>query len=399
MTNRPSLLKIHRLLSEKSIKRATPSLNYFLELLERLGSPHKKLENVIHVAGTNGKGSVISYLNYALQHAGYKVHATTSPHLTAITERIQLANSLITDDHFLNVLEEVVACVSSLPITYFEYITAVALICFDRQKADFILLETGLGGRHDATNCIDAPLASVFTSISIDHQDVLGRTLGEIAKEKAGIIKPGVPVLTCPQNLEVEEILQKVSAEKGASFLIAHPTESFELGLLGEHQQINAALACAVLENLKIPKETIRKGFKSTRWPGRLQNVTYKGKNVWLDIAHNEGAAKVVLQYLDSIGVRKFNLIFSLKKNRDPVEFIRLFLNHASSIFYVEQPEYALCHEGVTIERAAKELKFPIQPLSLEKAMDHCAEETILITGSTSIVQQFLLADVSFSLA
>src|SRR4051794_23403224 len=243
------------------------SLGRLQRLLAALGHPERALPPVVHVAGTNGKGSTCAFLRAIAEAAGQRVHVFTSPHLVRFHERIRLAGTLVQEDALAAALEEVEAVNAGAPITVFEVIAAVAFLLFSRTPADLLVLEVGLGGRFDATNVVDAPAVTAITSISMDHMDFLGDTLEKIAFEKAGILKPGLPCATGAQPPEVLEVLERVAAEQGAALLRrgrdwdiarqADGTRIFsagdarialpKLGLPGPHQADNAGVAIAAL--------------------------------------------------------------------------------------------------------------------------------------------------------
>ncbi len=311
-------------------------------LLTRLGNPHQNTK-IIHIAGTKGKGSVASLCASALQAAGYRVGLNTSPHLQDFEERIQLNGEPISPEALVRLVERVKPAVENINgLTTFELITALALFYFSEQRVDFVVLETGMGGRLDATNVV-TPIVSIITSISYDHQEYLGNTLAEIAAEKAGIIKPGIPVVISPQTEESRRVLTQTAYQKGAllietnvafktifinhtlkgqSFWIwpAHeqammdnflegktnpgwqPTR-LNLRLLGKHQLENAATAYSALKTIEstghpVPTSAIQSGFTSLTWPIRFE-IVQEDPPVVLDGAHNEDSARRLREALD----------------------------------------------------------------------------------------------------
>ncbi len=293
------------------------------------GKPQDRLR-FIHVAGTNGKGSTCAMLESIYRAAGLRVGLFTSPHLVSFRERIQVNRQLISEAEVVRLVEELrragVAPVSIQEITksktkdgdrrdacptFFEFITVIALKFFAEQKCDLVIWETGLGGRLDATNIV-TPLASVITNIQFDHQQWLGDTLEKIAAEKAGIIKPGVLVITAEKEPEALAVIEKTARTKNAPLIKVEQAsrlfgagETPALPLPGEHQKLNAALALATVETLqgKIPvsDEAIRSGFSTVNWPGRLQLVTLpNGQRILLDGAHNVAGAKALREALSS---------------------------------------------------------------------------------------------------
>ncbi|WP_439646372.1 bifunctional folylpolyglutamate synthase/dihydrofolate synthase [Sneathiella glossodoripedis] len=297
------------------------SLDRMHEILEKLGHPERKLPPVVHVAGTNGKGSLLAYLRAILEAAGYRVHVYTSPHLVSFAERIVLAGEIISEQKLSEFLEHCEAVNGSEAITYFEITTAAAFKAFAETPADILLLETGLGGRLDATNVVDQPAAVAITPVSHDHEQFLGSDLGGIAREKAGIIKQGSPLVIGPQSEIPLKELKKVAARlKIEPFTFSEDWSCHRTGnthwqyegkflsgtypapaLHGLHQVPNAATALAVLETLDeftITPEHLEKGLSSVTWPARMQPLT-KGNlvrrvpssvEIWLDGGHNAAA-------------------------------------------------------------------------------------------------------------
>jgi dihydrofolate synthase/folylpolyglutamate synthase len=268
------------------------SLERLERLLGQLDHPERRLPPVIHVAGTNGKGSTCAFLRAIGEAAGMRVHVATSPHLVRFNERIRLAGTLVTDAQLLEVLDEIERVNAGQPITVFEVLQAATFLLFARVPAELVVLEVGLGGRFDATNVVERPAACAITSISMDHREMLGETLGKIAFEKAGIIKPGVPVATGRQEAEAFAVIAARAAEVGAPLLargeaweVAPGADGFTFrdaggvlqlprpSLLGAHQLDNAgiAVAAARASGLGFSEEAIARGIASATWPARMQ--------------------------------------------------------------------------------------------------------------------------------
>ncbi|WP_297341353.1 folylpolyglutamate synthase/dihydrofolate synthase family protein, partial [Pseudophaeobacter sp.] len=292
------------------------TLDRVWRLLERLDNPQDKLPPVIHLAGTNGKGSTQAMIRAGLEGWGKSVHAYTSPHLARFHERIRLAGELITEQHLTEVLDECYATNGDESITYFEITTVAALLAFARTAADYTLLEVGLGGRLDATNVIAQPALTVITPISIDHEQFLGDTLTKIATEKAGIIKRGVPVVVGPQPDEALEVIEATAARLGAPLIASgqqwHVSQERDRlvfqderglldlpmpALLGAHQVQNAGAALAALRHLGAEEAACEAAMKQARWPARMQRLTSgplvaaAGQaELWLDGGHNAAA-------------------------------------------------------------------------------------------------------------
>jgi dihydrofolate synthase/folylpolyglutamate synthase len=294
------------------------SLTRMLRLLTHLNHPENRLPPILHVAGTNGKGSTIAFMEAMLRAGGYGVHSYTSPHLIRFHERIRLNGQMIDDDLFCHYLREVITINGNQPLTFFEGTTAAAFLSFVSHPTDLLLLETGLGGRLDATNVIPYPLLSIITPISLDHQDFLGTTLSTIAFEKAGIIKPHCPVVIARQPPEVYDILISQAQKCQAPVIrledfpgIIEAIKTYDLSLQGPYQQENAALAWLALEVLKekfpISNTDKIQGLASANWPGRWQQITSGSlvdyippeSQLWIDGAHNEAGLKSLLPALE----------------------------------------------------------------------------------------------------
>lgn len=297
---------------EKAIKILSSQGKFYINLgLERIqnllslyDNPQNKIK-CIHIAGTNGKGSTCAMIASILQYAGYKTGLYTSPHLVNYTERIKINAKYISKNDFAELLFDVVMTAEKNRIhaTEFEILTAMAFLYFYREKVDFAVIETGLGGRLDATNIIQKPLISVITSISLDHTDRLGNTIEEIACEKAGIIKKGVPVVTFKENLGIEIIKNKALESASELFFIDYRnTLNFNTTLKGSWQKQNMSLALKTVELLKnqgmeIPDNAIKEGLMNVQWAGRFQFI--QEMNLILDGAHNPDSARVLRETLD----------------------------------------------------------------------------------------------------
>lgn len=329
------------------------SLGRMQAVAAALGNPQDKLPPVIHVAGTNGKGSTLAFLRAIFEAAGLKVHAYTSPHLVQFRERIRLAGELITDAHLADVLERVEAANAGAPITFFEVTTAAAFVAFADVPADVVLLETGLGGRLDATNILQKPALCVITPIDIDHKDFLGDTLELIAAEKAGIIKPNCPVIMGRQRPEALAIL-KAKADSLSSPSIVHGSDfsaEFTLegtkvrlkdqdlslprpSLFGAHQAENLALALATAHAFlgeRLTPDIMAKGLTTALWPARCQRLTAgplsqlatrSGSELWLDGGHNPHAAQALAKSFATIhDTRPLRLVTAMLGNKDSAGF------------------------------------------------------------------------------
>ena len=286
--------------------------NFGLARVQKLaalaGNPEKKLR-FIHVAGTNGKGSTCAILESIYRAAGLRVGLVTSPHLVSFRERIQINRQLISENEIVRLVAEIQPLLKQFPAdnhpTMFEVVTVMAVKYFAEQNCDLVVLETGLGGRLDATNIV-TPLVSVITNIALDHTEWLGDTLEKIAVEKAGIIKPGVPVVTAEGRSEALGVIQKIASEKNAPVVKVNSEfriQNSELSLLGEHQKQNAALAAATVRVLQkeifVSDQQIKIGFQNVSWPGRLQLIERGGQKILLDGAHNVAGAETLRATLE----------------------------------------------------------------------------------------------------
>jgi dihydrofolate synthase/folylpolyglutamate synthase len=327
-----------------------PGLGNIRRLLEALDfSGHR--QRFIHVAGTNGKGSVCAMIDSIARAGGLRTGLYTSPHLVSFRERIRIDGKMIPETDAargLSKIADIIADWEEVP-TFFEITTALALDFFQQENADVVALETGLGGRLDATNVV-TPVASVITAIDLDHQAWLGSTLEEIALEKAGIIKPGVPVVSAPQQEAAIGILIRTAAEKNAPIeFVTAPLEKFPISLGGSHQKLNAALAVAALQagGLTPQERAIRKGLANIPWPGRFQSIQtqnstatdaqqrpgFQLKNLLLlDGAHNEAAARrLALTWREVFGEEKCVIILGILKDKDMAAICRELLPVAAA--------------------------------------------------------------------
>jgi dihydrofolate synthase / folylpolyglutamate synthase len=287
------------------------------QLLDRLGNPQRRLR-FIHVAGTNGKGSVCAMLDSILREAGYRTGLYTSPHLVRLNERIQVQGIPIDDESVVEGIEQIKGLFEEEHHpTFFEIMTAMAFDHFRRCDAEIVILETGLGGRMDATNVV-TPLVSVLTSIDLDHQKWLGNTLAEIAFEKAGIIKSGVPVVSISQLPEVRTVITNVAQRKSSRLMyVDSPLNDVVLGLPGSHQRLNAAVAVTALQtaSLKVNPSAVRQGLQRAFWPGRFQRISDR---IILDGAHNTAASRRLVQtWREHFGPEQPIVIFGGLRDKD----------------------------------------------------------------------------------
>ena len=358
-------------------------------LLEKLGNPHHGLPPVIHLAGTNGKGSSLAFLRAVFEAAGQKVHGYTSPHLVRFHERIRIAGALITDRDLADLLEEVEAINGDDPMTFFEITTAAAFLTFHRTEADVVLLETGLGGRADSTNVIAEPALTIITPIAKDHEHFLGTTLTEIAGEKAGIMRKGVPCFSAAQSPEAETALIAHAKTIGAPLYIAgrdftltsrsdgdkHAVEIYingaqitlsDLGLKGPHQHDNAGLITAALMATfpALDHAAIIEGAQQAVWPGRVQALDHgkladacpEGVSLWLDGAHNAHGAAALAASLNQISTAPWVLMCGALNTRPPKDFLDVLQPLLSQAITLTIPDQDAALPAEEIALAATEL-------------------------------------------
>ncbi len=340
------------------------TLDRVWRLLAALDHPERKLPPVIHVAGTNGKGSTVAMLRAGLEGAGETCHAYTSPHLARFHERIRVAGDLISEEAFIKVLDECWDANDRQEITFFEITTVAAILAFARTPADWTLLEVGLGGRLDATNVVEKPKMTIITPVDYDHQQYLGETLPEIAAEKAGILKRGVPCVVGPQHDEALEVIERQAAKLGAPLLIHgqhwHSVEENgrlvfqdENGLLdlpapnlpGPHQFLNAGGVLAALRHLGYGEDACEAAVTNAFWPARMQRLRHGplvdlagDAELWLDGGHNPAAGKVIAETLRRMPERPTHLICGMLKTKDPAGFLGPLREVAESLTSIAIP-------------------------------------------------------------
>jgi dihydrofolate synthase/folylpolyglutamate synthase len=410
-------------------KRIDLSLGRLNRLLAALGNPEKKLPPVIHVAGTNGKGSTVAFLRAMLEAGGKRVHVYTSPHLVHFHERIRLGGKIVSDEALASALEETERANAGEEITFFEISTAAALLLFSRTDADVLLLEVGLGGRLDATNVIENPLATVVTPVSIDHTEYLGPTLELIAAEKAGIFKRGSPAVIARQDEKALAVLERAARKTGSPLFISgeqwHVHEeggrlvfSDEQGLLdlprprlfGRHQIENAGTAVATLRaipSLGVAAGAMEAGLQKADWPARMQNLSGgklasmlpAGSELWLDGGHNAAGADAVAAAVGEMEERvprPLVLIAGMLTTKSAEDFLARFSGIARYVFGVSPPGEA-SRPAAEIVSAAR--KVDIQAEATEGVLDALARvknlklsapPRVLITGSLYLAGEVL---------
>ncbi|MGB8895432.1 MAG: folylpolyglutamate synthase/dihydrofolate synthase family protein [Pseudolabrys sp.] len=416
-------------------KRIDLSLDRVQRLLAALGHPERKLPPVIHVAGTNGKGSTIAFLRAILEAAGQRVHVYTSPHLVRFNERFRIGKSgegrLVSDEELVVAMDECELANAGAPITVFEITTAAGLVLFARHPADVLLMEVGLGGRLDATNVVDSPLATIITRVSVDHIDFLGDRLEKIAAEKAGILKRGVPAVVAAQHREVLAVIERQAAKLSVPLKIAGEdwtaTEERgrlvyqdETGLLdlpppklyGRHQFENAGLAITALRTIKqlgIPPAAYDGGMVKADWPARLHRLGHgplvdrapAGSELWLDGGHNPDGGRVIaaaLADLEERVSRPLVLIVGMLASKDCEGFLGYFAGLARRMIAVPVPGVEKGLSAEAVADTARAIGIPAtsrdnlaEALEAARKLDLDPSPRILITGSLYLAGEVLL--------
>lgn len=377
------------------------TLNRVHQLLARLDHPERRLPPVIHVAGTNGKGSTQAMIRTGLEADGHKVHAYTSPHLARFHERIRLAGTLISEPALSELLDRCYASNDGAPITYFEITTVAGLLAMAETPADYTLLEVGLGGRLDATNVVDQPALTVITPVDLDHQSFLGETLAQIASEKAGILKPGVPCIVAQQHDEALDAIETQAARVGAP-LVTHGQHwharsedgrlvvEHENGLLdlplprlaGPHQIINAGSAVMALLQLGATDQALEAALTRTQWPARMQRLTSgpllqaaNGAELWLDGGHNPAAGRMLAATLAQLPPKPVHLICGMLNTKDVAGYLHPLAKHAESLTALSIP-------GETATLSAQETAAIAQSVGLKAQTATDLRSAIANTGA-----------------
>ena len=416
-------------------------LQRVIDLLEALGNPHLRIK-AFHVAGTKGKGSVSALIASVLQEAGYKTGLYTSPHLSRFNERIMINGEPIPDLDFVTLVEAVKPKVESIPgLTVFEILTAMAFTYFAEQGVEYAAVEVGLGGRLDATNVL-APIITVITSLSYDHMHLLGESLSDIAREKAGIIKSGIPVILAPQQIEAGSVVESVAEAKGSplirvghDWLYSHGTHNFDdqtlyiwsraeqplmdsfvdsaggdewtppryqIPLLGHHQVVNAAVAYAAIaearnSGLDVKEADIQAGFRNVSWLGRFQILT-RDPIIVVDVAHNrDSALKLRIALDDYFPGQPVTMIFGASADKD-IEGMLAELRPRVSRFAVTQADHPRAENPEVLAGFAHSHGVRVEEFArVEKALQWAIEnsrpgEVILVTGSIFIVGEAIEA-------
>ena len=428
MSKSNQILKRLELLHPKKIDL---SLTRLKRLLKKLDNPHLNIGPTIHIAGTNGKGSVTSYLRSIYEAANLKVHTYTSPHLINFNERIRINSKLIEDKYLNSILEECEQKNKAEPITFFEITTAAAFLAFSRNRADVVLMETGLGGRFDATNVIKNPLCCVLTPISMDHMNFLGNKIEKIAFEKTGIIKKQSTVVLSKQNKIVRNIVKKEIfkkkcklLEEGKAWSIKEVNDrSFVYKFLnfkykyplpflkGKHQVENAATAISTVKSInqiQVNEDFIKYGITNVSWPARMQNLSdgrLKKKlgnkfDIWLDGGHNEDAANMIFTFIKKWKNQDKIMILAMTTGKNPITFLKKIINQFKLLILlpIENHQYIQPYEIKENIRTKVNSAIKVEcSLNIYEAIDVILKKhssgKVLICGSLYLAGQILQAD------
>ncbi|OYU16012.1 MAG: bifunctional folylpolyglutamate synthase/dihydrofolate synthase [Alphaproteobacteria bacterium PA4] len=407
------------------------TLDRLARLLSRLGNPQAKLPPVFHVAGTNGKGSTVAFLRACLEASGRRVHVYTSPHLIRFNERIRIAGQLIDDEALAELLRELLARNAGQPITFFELTTALALLAFSRVPADACIVEVGLGGRMDATNLIEAPLVTGIAQLGLDHQQWLGDSILDIAREKAGIAKRGRPLVISKYPKAVAARIAEVAGVAGAPLLIRGTDWDAAVyegalhfrdaagrlalplpRLAGAHQADNAALAVAMLraqDVVPVNEAGLKAGMGWAEWPARLQRLDAgpllallpPGSQLWIDGGHNPAAGRAIAESLTPawLGGRPLHMVAGMLAAKDAQGFLKAFTGRAASLHAVPIPGHAHhAPDQLASDAAAAGLTARVAadlPAALRAIATYAGEQPlhVLITGSLYVAGAALAAN------
>lgn len=404
------------------------SLDRMMRLLTLLGDPHRRMPPVVHVAGTNGKGSTLAYLQAMFEAGGYRVHKYTSPHLVHFSERIILAGKEIDNAKLVSIVKHVASFLPQCPATFFEAATAVAFLAFAEKKADVLLLETGMGGRLDATNVIAKPLLTAITPIDMDHTEFLGNTLEEIAAEKAGIVKSGVPCVLGKQLENAKRVVVEKAGELNAPLYVygedwnctltdtggRYQSETRELSftpsLVGPHQLENAAMAIACLEKLSqftLTDEQMQKGIASAIWPARIQKLSsgpyaaaVADHTLYVDGGHNPQGGRVLAEWLAQQSMDIY-LVCGMMGSKNAEDYLAALQPYATALFSVPIPSEDKSYKPATLAECAQRVGIKAEACeSVQKALQTIVARAknpslICICGSFYLAGFILEADTN----
>ena len=408
--------KIDKLLSELinlHPKYIDLSLKRLKNLLKKLGNPHHDLPPTIHIAGTNGKGSTLSFLRNILIQNGYSCHAYISPHINKFNERIIINDKEITSKMLYQCLKYVKKINNNKKITFFEITTVAAFMMFKKYKADFLILETGLGGRLDATNIVPKKILSIITNISIDHEEFLGKTLKKITREKLGITPSSKKILISKQAPSVQKIIKLRLAKKKNviyfnkdysfinkeknKFLFRYKKDKHFINkpkILGEHQLENASTALAasiIIESLgyKIKYNLFNISLLNTKWPGRLEIFKHKDKFIIFDGSHNVGGSEKLKIFLKQMEIKPL-VILGMLNNKKIYDFLKIIHNNIEKVIAIKIPKEKNSFTTLQIEENCKKLSINcIKAPNLSQVNEYILKtrnKYILITGSLYLV-------------
>ena len=399
------------------------TLDRVFRLLDALGNPQNDLPPVIHIAGTNGKGSTQAMIRAGLEAEGHAVHAYTSPHLARFHERIRLAGTLIEEDHLTRILDICYEANGGIPITYFEITTCAAILAFAQTPADFTLLEVGLGGRLDTTNIVDQPRLTVITPVSMDHEAFLGDTIALIAGEKAGIIKRNVPCIVGPQEDDALDVIEAQAARNNARVLaygqhwhaapdrdrMVYQDETGLLdlprpALLGDHQIQNAGIALAALRELGVGPDACERAMTDVFWPARMQKLRsgplvdmaqVSGAELWLDGGHNPAAGQALSKTLGQMPKRPVFLICGMLNTKDVQGYLRPLAGVSEHLTAIAIPGEQNTLPAKDTADAAKAVGFKTDIATdavsaLDQILDTCPNARVLICGSVYLAGHIL---------
>lgn len=420
MTAPPSDIILDRLMSLHP-KIIDLTLDRVWRLLEALDNPHLGLAPVIHIAGTNGKGSTQAMIRAGLMADGKRVQAYTSPHLARFHERIRLADGLISEAALTAALEECEAANQGVPITYFEITTIAAMLAFARDPADYCLMEVGLGGRLDATNVFERPCLTIITPVSIDHQQYLGDTIEEIAFEKAGILKPSVPAIIGPQCDAALDVITARAEAIGAPLSVfgqdwtvweEHGRLAFQdndglldlplPALIGAHQVQNAGAAIAALRALGVGEDAVRAAMTDAVWPARMQRLrrgplvdAAPGCEIWLDGGHNPAAGAALAEALGRLPARPTHAICGMLNTKDVAGFFAPLSAGVASLVAVPIPDAPATLPAEATAAAANGAGIPATTApdaltALKEILTRTDHPRILICGSLYLAGNIL---------
>jgi dihydrofolate synthase/folylpolyglutamate synthase len=422
MSRTDAILKRLSGLHPKLIDMGLERLN---RLLADLGDPQDRIPPVIHVAGTNGKGSTVAFLRAMLEASGKSVHVYTSPHLVRFNERIRLAGKLVTSRRLNAVLERLELVNAGQNITYFEITTAAAFVLFAETPADYVLLEVGMGGTYDTTNVVKHPLGTIITPVDLDHMAFLGNTIGKIAVEKAGILKRGAPAVVARQADEGLASIAKVARRLGVTpFIAGQDFDAYaqdgrlvyqdEAGLLdlprpkliGAHQFENAGVAIAAVRHFKLPVDAkaIETGLQTVVWRARLsslqgplRDLLGPGAELWLDGGHNAHGTRALARALADMNTARpapLVLIMGMMNTRVPADVLAPFADMAQRILTLTIPGEPNAHKAAFIAKAARNAGFPATASrSIDAALNNAAaipNARVVISGSLYLAGQVL---------